>query len=210
MGSRVLPWLKPSVHTGALVPLAAILWNAASGSLGANPIAEALNRLGKVALVFLVLSLACTPLKALLGWTWPMRVRRLLGLYAFFYGSAHVVTYAGLDQVLNVGAIVEDVARRPFILVGFLAWLAMVPLAVTSTDEMVRRLGFKRWKLLHRLAYLSAGLGVVHFVLRVKKDTTEPMLYAGVLASLMLVRVVDAARAATRPARRAEGHGVEP
>ncbi|MFZ5471421.1 MAG: sulfite oxidase heme-binding subunit YedZ [Myxococcota bacterium] len=199
MAQGPLPWLRPAVFTGALVPLAAILLRAARGELGANPIAEALNRLGLVALVFLLLTLACTPMKPLFGWTWPARLRRMLGLFAFFYATSHVATYAGLDQVLDVGAIAADIAKRSFILAGFLAWLLMIPLALTSTDAMVKRLGFRRWKLLHRLAYLCAALGVVHFVLRVKADLTEPLLYGAVLAALLVLRLVGAARG--RPQR---------
>jgi sulfoxide reductase heme-binding subunit YedZ len=200
--SERLPWLKPAVFCGGLAPLAAISYQWARGNLGANPIAEALNRLGLVALVLLVLSLACTPLKLVLDWNWPLRVRRMLGLQAFAYACLHVLTYAGLDQVLDFSAIAVDIAKRPFILVGFLAWLLMLPLALTSTTRMVQRLGFKRWKLLHRLAYLIALLGVVHFWLRVKADVSEPLAYGVVLGSLLLVRVVDALRSSKRRTRR--------
>ena len=200
MASAPLPWLKPAVFTGALAPLAALLYRAFGHGLGANPIAEILNRLGLVALVFLVLTLACTPGKTLFGWTWPARVRRMLGLFAFFYATLHLLTYAGLDQVLNLRAIGEDIAKRPFILVGFLAWLLLVPLAITSTNGMVRRLGFKRWKLLHRATYVIASLGALHFFLRVKKDATEPLVYAGVIGALLLVRFVAVRKRATLPA----------
>lgn len=164
---------------------------AATGRLGANPIAEVLNQLGLLALVFLVASLACTPLKAIFGWTWPMRIRRMLGLFAFFYATAHVATYAGIDQGFDVPTLIEDVLKRPFILVGLAAWMVLAPLAITSTDASVRRLGFRRWKLLHRLAYVATGLGVVHFTLRVKKDVTEPVLYGAILAVLLAVRAFD-------------------
>ena len=163
--------------------------------LGANPIAEALNRLGLTALVFLVLTLAVTPLKTLFGWTWPARLRRMLGLFAFFYASLHFLTYAGLDQRVNVHAILEDIAKRPFILVGFSAWVLLIPLAVTSTKGMVKRLGFKRWKALHRSVYLIAGLGALHFYWRVKKDTREPLAYAAVIGLLLLVRLFGALKA---------------
>ena len=192
MAAAPLPWLKPAVLTGALMPLAAIGYRALTHGLGANPIAEGLNRLGLLALVFLVLTLACTPLKTLFGWTWPARVRRLLGLLAFFYGTLHVLTYAGLDQLLNLSAIGEDLAKRPFIWVGFSAWLLLVPLAVTSTKGMVQRLGFKRWKLLHRAVYLIGALAVLHFFWRVKKDATEPLAYGAVIAALLLARAADA------------------
>jgi len=196
--SRV--WLKPAVFTGALVPLAALGLRAVRGELGANPIAEALNRLGLLALVFLLLSLACTPAKILFGWTWPAVVRRMLGLFAFFYASLHFSTYLFLDQGFALAAVLGDVLKRPFILVGFLAFLLLVPLAVTSTKGMVQRLGFRRWKALHRVVYVIAGLVVIHFFLRVKKDVTVPVAYGAVFALLLLVRGVDALKLGKRRA----------
>lgn len=188
------PWLKPGVFAGALVPLVFILLQALRGRLGANPIAEALNNLGLVALIFLIASLACTPLKTVFGWGWPIRLRRMLGLFAFFYGSLHLLTYAGLDQGLDYRAIWRDVTKRPFIFVGMAAFASMVPLALTSTAASVKRMGNVAWKRLHRLAYLAAALGAVHFYLRVKKDVREPVLYALVLGVLLFVRVVTFAR----------------
>jgi sulfoxide reductase heme-binding subunit YedZ len=201
---RPLVWLKPGVLTGSLFPLASILYRAARGRLGANPVAEALNELGLTALVFLILSLSCTPAKIVFGVTWPIRIRRMLGLMAFFYATLHVLTYAGVDQLGHFTAILEDVAKRPFIAVGFLAWLVLMPLAITSTAKMTKRLGAVKWKRLHRLAYLATLLGVVHFVWRVKKDITEPAVYGTILGVLLVVRVVDAFGAARpRPAPRA-------
>jgi len=196
------PWLKPGVFAGALVPLAVIVWRAASGSLGADPIAVALNQLGLVALIFLVASLACTPLKTLFGWTWPVRIRRELGLFAFFYAVLHVTTYSGIDQRLNLRAILQDVLKRKFIFVGFAAFVLLVPLAVTSTQDSVKRLGFARWKRIHRLAYVAGCLAAIHFIWRVKADLREPLLYAGVLTALLLVRAVSYARSRSirRPA----------
>ena len=175
---------------GSLAPLMRLLVLGARGELGANPIATALNQLGLVALVFLVASLAATPLKSVFGWTWPIRVRRMLGLYAFFYASLHFLTYLGLDQVFALPAVFADITKRKFIAVGFAAFLLLVPLAVTSTDAMVRRLGYVRWKRLHRLAYLAAALGVVHFVWRVKKDLSQPLAYGAALAALLGTRLV--------------------
>jgi sulfoxide reductase heme-binding subunit YedZ len=195
MAATALPWLKPSVFVGASFPLVAIAYRALTHGLGANPIAEAINRLGLVTLVFLVLTLACTPAKLLFGWTFPARVRRMLGLYTFFYGTLHVLTYAAVDQLLNLRAIGEDIAKRPFILVGFLAWLLLVPLAVTSTKGMLRRLGFPRWKALHRAVYVVGALGAVHFLWRVKKASAEPTTYALVIGVLLGTRVVAALRA---------------
>lgn len=193
-----LPWLKPGLFVGALVPLVAILHRARTGALGADPIAEALNQLGLVALIFLVASLACTPLKSIFGWTWPIRIRRELGLFAFFYALVHVSTYTGLDQGFDFGAIFADVTQRNFIFVGFAAFVLLVPLAVTSTNASVRRLGFVKWKRLHRLAYLAGCLGAVHFLLRVKVITAEPLTYAGIVGGLLLVRLVSRKRPVPR------------
>jgi sulfoxide reductase heme-binding subunit YedZ len=191
-----LPWLKPAVLVGGLVPVATIVLRGVRGELGADPIAQALNQLGLMALVFLIAALACTPLKTLAGITWPLRIRRMLGLFAFFYATLHVTTYVAVDQRFDWSAIFDDVTKRRFIYVGLTTFLLLVPLAVTSTNGWVRRLGFMTWKRLHRVAYLATILAVVHFVWRVKKDLSEPMAYATVLAALLLVRVATAARRA--------------
>jgi sulfoxide reductase heme-binding subunit YedZ len=196
------PWLKPAIFVGSLTPLASILWRAVTSDLGANPIAEALNLLGLSALIFLTASLACTPLKTILGWTWPIRVRRMIGVYAFFYALLHVIVYTGLDQGLAWRAIWADVTKRKFIFVGFAAFVMLVPLGATSTQAAVRKLGFVAWKRLHRLAYLAGGLAVIHFIWRVKKDISEPMVYALIVAVLLAVRVVVFAR--SRLAKRRE------
>jgi sulfoxide reductase heme-binding subunit YedZ len=191
---RPHPWLEPAVLTGALVPLAALVVRGFRGTLGANPIAEALNRLGLVALVFLIAALACTPAKLVAGWTWPLRLRRMLGLLAFGYASLHVATYVGIDQFFDWAAIATDLRKRPFILIGFAAFVLLVPLALTSTNGSARRLGYARWKLLHRLAYVAPALAVVHFLWRVKKDVSEPVAYGTVLAVLLAIRLVMVAR----------------
>jgi sulfoxide reductase heme-binding subunit YedZ len=191
-----LPWLKPAVLAGSLVPIAAILLRAWRGELGADPIAQALNQLGLIALVFLVATLACTPPKLIFGWTWPIRLRRMLGVLAFVYALLHVTTYVAIDQTFAWRAIFDDVVKRKFIFVGFAAFVMLVPLAATSTNASVKRLGYARWKQLHRLAYLAPVLGVTHFVWRLKKDIREPAVYGALLASLLLVRVVDHLRSA--------------
>jgi methionine sulfoxide reductase heme-binding subunit len=196
-----LPWLKPGLFVGALVPLAVLLWRAAHGTLGADAIAVGLNQLGYLALALLMASLACTPVKILTGWTWPIRVRRMLGLFAFFYASLHLLTYVGIDQQLDWPVLWGDVTQRKFMIVGFLAFLCLAPLAWTSTDASVRRLGFNRWKALHRLAYVAGVLAVVHFTWRVKSDIRVPMTWAAILGVLFLVRIGDAVR--TRRKKRA-------
>ena len=183
-------WLKPAVFAAALVPLASVLLDAARGQLGADPVNETLNRLGLTALALLTASLACTPAREIFGWTWAIGLRRLLGLFAFFYASVHFATYAIVDQGLQGRAIFADVTKRPFIISGFAAFLLLAPLAATSTAAAVRRLGFARWKRLHRLVYAAGALAAFHFWLRVKKDVREPAIYAGVLAVLLLARVV--------------------
>ena len=185
------PWLKPGVLVGSLVPAAAILVRAARHDLGADPIAQALNQLGLVALVFLIAALVATPLKVVFGWTWPVRLRRMLGVLAFTYATLHVATYVALDQSFDWAAIFADVVKRKFIFVGVAAFLLIIPLALTSTNASVKRLGFTRWKQLHRLAYVAPAFAVLHFVWRVKKDVTEPAVYGAFLATLLLVRAYD-------------------
>ena len=198
-----LPWLKPAVFTGALVPLVALILRAASGRLTADPIAYVLNRFGLLTLIFLIAALCMTPLRVLFGWTWPIRIRRMLGLFAFFYASLHFLTYTVVDQGLDFRAIGTDIVKRKFIFVGFAAFLLLIPLAVTSTNGMVRRLGALRWQRLHRLAYVAASLGAIHFIWRVKKDLREPAEYAAVLALLLAFRAVNAIR--TRGRKRSGG-----
>jgi sulfoxide reductase heme-binding subunit YedZ len=194
MASRPYSWLNPAVATGGLAPLLMLAVQGAQGTLGANPVSTALNETGLFALALLVASLALTPVRLVTGWTWPARIRRTVGLLAFTYAVAHFLTYAVLDQGLALRAILEDIGKRPFITVGFTALVLLVPLAVTSTHAWVRRLGFPRWQRLHQLAYVAAVLGVVHFVWRVKKDFTEPLLYAAVLGLLFAVRLGEWAR----------------
>jgi sulfoxide reductase heme-binding subunit YedZ len=182
--------LKLGVGTVAMAPAAITAVQFFTGRLGANPIAEAMNQLGLWGLVLLLATLACTPLKRYLGWNWPLAVRRLLGLCGFFTVLLHFLTYLVLDQFFDVAAIVEDVLKRKFITVGFLAFVLLIPLAVTSTNGMVKRLGFPRWKRLHKLAYVATAAGVVHFIWRVKADYLVPGIYAAVLALLLGIRVV--------------------
>ena len=185
---------KALVFLAALVPLGKLVWLGLHDGLGANPIEKITRATGYWTLTFLMITLAATPLRALSGWSWPIRFRRMLGLFAFFYASLHFLTYLVVDQFFDWPAIVKDIAKRPFITVGFPAFLLLIPLAVTSTNKMVHRLGAKRWKQLHRLIYLIASAGVVHFWWLVKKDITEPVQFATVLALLLGFRVVQAVR----------------
>jgi sulfoxide reductase heme-binding subunit YedZ len=185
---------KALVFLAALVPLGKLVWLGLHDGLGANPIEKITRATGYWTLTFLMITLAATPLRALSGWSWPIRFRRMLGLFAFFYASLHFLTYLVVDQFFDWPAIVKDIAKRPFITVGFPAFLLLIPLAVTSTNKMVQRLGAKRWKQLHRLIYLIASAGVVHFWWLVKKDIAEPIQFAAVLALLLGFRVVQAVR----------------
>jgi len=173
----------------ALAPLALLLADAARHRLGANPIEAVLNRLGFWTLTFLALSLAPTPLRLWTRLAWPLRLRRLLGVTAFSYAALHFSWYLGVDQFFDLQAVGADVVKRPFITIGFAALLVLLPLAVTSTDGWVRRLGFARWKALHRFAYVAALLGVVHFLWRVKADKLKPTIFAVVVATLLLARL---------------------
>jgi len=192
------PWIKPLVFLAALSPLLWLASRAVRGTLGPDPVAEVLNRLGLYAICLLFCSLACTPLQILLGWTWPLRVRRMLGLFAFFYGCLHLSTYVFVDQGLDLRGIGKDIAKRRFVTVGFAAWCALLPLAVTSTQGWVKRLGFRRWKALHRLAYLAAALACVHFIWRFKTALLQPVLFTAVLAVLLGTRLAARVR---RPPR---------
>ncbi len=185
---RRLGWA--AAFAACCVPMAKVGIDAFRGGLGANPIAEILNRFGFWTLVFLLLALTPTPLRIVLGWTWPQRFRRMIGLFAFSYACLHLATYVGVDQFFDFRAILVDVVKRKFITVGMLAFSLLAPLALTSTDRWVRRLGFVKWKRLHRLGYLAAICGVIHFVWRVKADLRDPLIFAGILAVLLGVRLV--------------------
>lgn len=186
--------LKVATFLLAAAPLAKIAADALLGRLGANPIETVLNRLGFWTLALLTASLVPTPARDLLGLAGPLRVRRMLGLFAFSYGTLHLLFYVGVDRFFDLALLAEDVAKRKFMTVGFAAWLLLVPLAVTSTDRWVRRLGFARWKALHRLVYVAAGLGVLHFVWRVKADLRRPAWFLAAIAVLLLARLVPTLR----------------
>ncbi len=181
-------WLKPLVFAACLFPLARLGWLAADNGLGANPVEFVIRSLGSWALTFLLITLAVTPLRRLTGWNALIRLRRMLGLFAFFYVCLHFMTYIGVDQFFDLGAIWADIVKRPYITIGVACFLLLVPLAVTSTNAMQRRLGGKRWQQLHRLVYFIAIGGVVHYWMLVKKDIRLPLTYAVVLALLLGLR----------------------
>jgi len=191
---------KPLLLLVCLLPLALLMaraFSVAGLGLGANPIEELLHELGLWGLKFLFLTLSITPLRRWTGWNWLIAYRRMLGLFAFFYIVLHFTVYAVLDQGLDLSAIIEDVLKRPYITLGMMGLIMLVPLALTSTRGMMRRLG-KRWQKLHRLVYVIAILGVWHFYWQVKLDLLEPVIYALVLAVLLGTRVYYARRSRHR------------
>ena len=179
---------KPLLFLICLLPLARLIYLAFNGGLGANPIEFITRSTGTWTLVGLMLTLTVTPLRRLTGLNTLIRYRRMLGLFAFVYASMHFTTYIWLDQFFDPGAILKDIYKRPFITVGFAAFLLLVPLAITSTHAMMRRLG-RRWQQLHRLVYLIGFLGVLHYVWLVKKDLTQPLIYGGILLVLLFLRL---------------------
>jgi sulfoxide reductase heme-binding subunit YedZ len=184
-----LVW-KPLVFLAALLPFALVVGDISevTGRLGANPVEEIQDRFGNWALRFILITLTVTPLRRLTGWNRLPRFRRMLGLFAFFYTSMHFLAWLVLDQGLLLSAIVEDIAKRPFITIGFAAFLVLLALATTSTDSMRRRLG-RRWQSLHNAVYVAAILGVWHYWWQVKQDIAEPLVYAIILTVLLGYRL---------------------
>ena len=187
-------WMKVAVFVLCLVPLLLLAWRGIHQDLGANPIEFITHATGDWTLRFLVITLAITPLRRLLGWPEMVRFRRMLGLFAFFYGCLHFTTYLWLDKFFDFAEITKDVWKRPFITAGFLGFILMAPLAITSTAGWIRRLGGRRWQLLHRLVYVSAVAGVVHYYWLVKSDIRKPVLYASLVLLLLAYRAVAAIR----------------
>ncbi|MEK7723867.1 MAG: protein-methionine-sulfoxide reductase heme-binding subunit MsrQ [Acidobacteriota bacterium] len=182
---------KILISLNAFVPLILFMWDGFRGNLGTNPIEFFLRTTGVLTLVFLLITLAVTPLRKIFRWNGLIKYRRMLGLYAFFYGTLHLITYSIFDKSLSVSAIVSDTFQRPFIAVGMLAFTLMIPLAVTSTNAMIKRLG-KRWGKLHKLTYLVAIGGVVHFYLIVKSDIFYPVVFGLILLILLGYRFFEA------------------
>ena len=182
-------WLLIGVHLGAFTPLAVMIWDYWHNQLTFNPIQEITFRTGRYALILLILSLACTPINTLFGFRWVLPLRKWLGLYAFMYASLHFLIFIGLDYGFDLGLIQEAIFEKRYALVGFTAFLILLPLAVTSTKGWMKRLG-KNWKRLHRWVYLASLLVIVHFVWLVKADIRRPLLYGAVLVLLLTVRLL--------------------
>jgi len=190
LDNKALAWLKITVFLLALFPLCKLGLSAYFDDLGANPIEKITRTTGYWTLSFLLITLTITPMRRLSGWSWPARLRRMLGLFVFFYGSLHFLTYLVLDQFFDWISIVNDIVKRPYITVGFPAFILLIPLAITSTNRMMKRLGGKRWRTLHSLIYLIAVGGVVHYWWLVKKDITNPLAFALLLAVLLGIRLI--------------------
>ncbi len=186
--------VKAALFVVCLMPLGLLVWRGFNGGLTANPIEFITHTTGWWTLAFLLITLSVTPLRRMLDMPWLLRLRRMLGLFAFFYACLHFLTWLVVDQFFDWDAIVKDIIKRPYITVGFSAFVLLLPLAATSTNAMVRRLGAARWQALHRAVYVIAILGVVHFWWLVKKDIREPLAFAGVLLVLLGARLVFAWR----------------
>jgi sulfoxide reductase heme-binding subunit YedZ len=186
MSSRLV---KSSIFIISLLPALALIYGLLNDQLGANPIETLTRDTGEWALRFLLMTLAVSPLRLLFDWHFLAPIRRMLGLYSFFYASVHMLLYVWLDQFFSLGDIIDDIIERPFITIGVINFLALIPLAVTSNDAMIKRLGAERWNRLHSLVYYIGIGGVVHFFMLVKKDITEPVIYIAILAVLLGIRL---------------------
>ncbi len=186
-----IKFAKFAVWVNSAVPLSLLLWDAYHHRLGTNPQEFVLHTTGTLTLVFLLLSLAVTPLRKMLGLPWMVQFRRMLGLYAFFYGCLHLLAYTWFDKGFALKAIAEDTLKRPFIFLGMFGFLVMIPLAVTSTNNMVKRLGGQRWNKLHKSVYLAAIAGVLHYYLLVKADARIPLAFGAALAALLVYRALN-------------------
>jgi sulfoxide reductase heme-binding subunit YedZ len=186
--------LKPAMFFLALLPLALLVWNALHDGLGANPVEAITFETGEWGLRFVLITLCVTPFRRITGWQVLVRLRRMLGLFAFFYLCLHFLTYLVLDAFFDFRYILEDITDRTYITLGFTSFVLLIALAATSTDAMVRRLGGRRWRRLHKLAYVAAAGGVLHFLWLVKADLREPLIYLGILLLLFLARIPAVAK----------------
>ena len=195
---------KPAVFVIALIPFGYLVWGMLTGNLGANPVNEFIRETGLWGLRFLVITLCVTPLRRITGWNAIVKLRRMLGLYAFFYTALHLIAYVIFEAELSIIYVLEDAIHRMYITVGWIGLLPLIPLAITSTDGMVRRLGGKRWQQLHRLVYLATLASVGHYLLLVKADLRDPLFYLIIFLLLMLLRAPPVAKqlSGLRPAAR--------
>jgi methionine sulfoxide reductase heme-binding subunit len=195
-------YFKPVVFLACLGPLAGLAWRGFHAELGANPIEAITHGTGDWTLRFLLITLSVTPLRRLTRQYWLISFRRMFGLFAFFYGFLHLMTYVWLDKFFDVHEMLHDIAKRRFITAGMTAFVLMIPLALTSTRRSIRKLGGKRWQILHRLIYASAAAGVIHYIWLVKADLRKPLQYAAILGALLLYRLVVWGLSRMKPANR--------
>ncbi|HLZ52961.1 MAG TPA: protein-methionine-sulfoxide reductase heme-binding subunit MsrQ [Verrucomicrobiae bacterium] len=191
MKENDIRFIKLLILVNGAVPLALLIWDQSHNKLGANPQNFLILTTGMMTLIFLTLTMAVTPMRKITGLNWLIQFRRMLGLYAFFYGCLHFLCFFSLDRAFSVASTLTEMTKRKYLIVGGTALLAMVPLAVTSTNGMIKRLGGKRWRALHRLAYVAAIAGVIHFYMQVKADVRLPLVFAAVLAILLGYRLVN-------------------
>ena len=189
--NRQITAIKSMLFIVALLPLARLIWFGFTDDLGANPIEFITRNTGDWTLYFLCMTLAVTPLRRFSKWNWLIKLRRMLGLFAFFYAALHFITFLWFDHFFDIDEMLKDVVKRPFITVGFIAFLLLIPLAMTSTNGMVRRLGGRRWQWLHRMIYVIVPLGILHFwwMKAGKHDFTQPILFGVIVAVLLGLRV---------------------
>jgi sulfoxide reductase heme-binding subunit YedZ len=190
MKENDIRFAKLLVLVNSAVPATLLGWDAWHHELGANPVNFAILTTGLMALIFLMLTLAVTPLRKITGLNWLISFRRMLGLYAFFYACAHFLIFFSLDRGFSVSSTLHEIIKRNYLWLGIIGLLVMVPLAVTSTNAMIKRLGGKRWRTLHRLAYVAAVAGVIHYYMQVKADVRQPLVFAAVLAILLGYRLM--------------------
>jgi len=190
MNENDIRFIKLLILVNGLVPLALLVWDQAHNRLGANPQNFLILTTGMMTLIFLVLTMAVTPLRKVTGWNWLIQFRRMLGLYACFYGCLHFLCFFSLDRGFSISSTLAEMVKRKYLIVGSTALLAMMPLAITSTNAMIKRLGGKRWRALHRLAYVAAIAGVIHYYMQVKADVRQPLVFAAVLAILLGYRLM--------------------
>jgi len=190
MKDNEIRFIKLLILVNGIVPLALLVWDQSHNRLGANPQNFLILTTGMMTLIFLVLTMAVTPLRKITGLNWLIQFRRMLGLYAFFYGCLHFLCFFSLDRSFSISSTLTEMVKRKYLIVGGTALIVMIPLAVTSTNAMIKRLGGKRWRALHRLAYVAAIAGVIHYYMQVKADVRQPLAFAAVLAILLGYRLV--------------------
>jgi len=190
MKENDIRFIKLLILICGAVPLALLVWDQGHHQLGANPQNFLILTTGMMTLIFLMLTMAVTPLRKITGLNWLIQFRRMLGLYAFFYGCLHFLCFFSLDRGFSISSTLTEMLKRKYLILGSTALIAMIPLAITSTNAMVKRLGGKRWRALHRLAYVAAIAGVIHYYMQVKADTRQPLVFAAVLAVLLGYRLV--------------------